>query len=34
VMAYNVSDRGDGEIIYILRVIHTARDWPNERWPT
>lgn len=34
VMAYKVLDRGDGEAIYILRVIHTARDWPNERWPT
>jgi len=34
VIAYSVSDRGDGEVIYILRVIHTARDWPNERWPT
>lgn len=33
-MAYRVSDRGDGEAIYILRVIHTSRDWPDERWPT
>ena len=34
VIAYTVGDRGDGEVIYILRVIHTARDWTNERWPT
>ncbi len=34
VIAYTVGDRGDGEVIYILRVIHTARDRPNERWPT
>jgi len=25
--------RGDREIVSILRVIHTARDWPNEEWP-
>lgn len=24
---------GDREIVSILRVIHTARDWPNEEWP-
>lgn len=34
VMAYRVSDRGDGEAIYILRVIHTSRDWPKERRTT
>jgi plasmid stabilization system protein ParE len=25
---------GGAEQIVILRVIHTARDWPKGRWPT
>jgi plasmid stabilization system protein ParE len=24
---------GEGESIVILRVIHTARDWPQGGWP-
>ena len=24
--------RGD-ELVAILRIIHTARDWPKESWP-
>ncbi|MFN3820225.1 type II toxin-antitoxin system RelE/ParE family toxin [Blastomonas sp.] len=23
----------DDQSVSILRVIHTARDWPNDRWP-
>jgi len=33
VMAYSVSLRGGRETVSILRVIHTARDWPADRWP-
>jgi plasmid stabilization system protein ParE len=22
-----------GELVVILRIIHTARDWPKESWP-
>jgi plasmid stabilization system protein ParE len=22
-----------GELVVILRIIHTARDWPGESWP-
>lgn len=33
VIAYSLDRRGDGEVVSILRVIHTARDWPPEDWP-
>lgn len=33
IIAYTLTQRGDREIVSILRVIHTARDWPNEEWP-
>ncbi len=33
VAAYAVTDRAELEIVSVLRVIHTARDWPNDRWP-
>lgn len=33
VIAYCI-ERVDGrEALFILRIIHTARDWPNEEWP-
>ena len=31
IMAYALTD-GDSTVS-ILRVIHTARNWPNEDWP-
>jgi plasmid stabilization system protein ParE len=31
VIAYSLSE-GD-TVISILRVIHSARDWPDEDWP-
>ena len=31
IMAYALTD-GDSAVS-ILRVIHTARDWPEEAWP-
>ena len=33
IVAYALTRRGDREIVSILRVIHTARDWPDEDWP-
>jgi len=24
---------GGAEEVYILRIIHTARDWPEHAWP-
>jgi plasmid stabilization system protein ParE len=33
IVAYAVTARGGRETISILRVIHTARDWPIEERP-
>lgn len=33
VIAYAISVKADRETVAILRVIHTARDWPKGRWP-
>jgi len=33
VIAYAISSSPVGEVIAIIRVIHTARDWPAEQWP-
>lgn len=33
IIAYAISASADGETIAIVRVIHTARDWPAEQWP-
>lgn len=33
IIAYEVTSQGGGEVIAILRVIHTSRDWPAEEWP-
>jgi toxin ParE1/3/4 len=33
IIAYAVTNRLGRETISILRVIHTARDWPEEEWP-
>ena len=33
IVAYAVTGRTGRETISILRVIHTARDWPDEQWP-
>jgi toxin ParE1/3/4 len=30
IIAYAMSERA----IYILRIIHGSRDWPEGRWPT
>jgi plasmid stabilization system protein ParE len=33
IIAYAIGAAGEGEVISILRVIHTARDWPPNTWP-
>jgi toxin ParE1/3/4 len=33
VLAYAIETTGSEGRIVILRVIHTARHWPNESWP-
>lgn len=33
VLAYAVRAIGDLEAVAILRVVHTARNWPRGRWP-
>lgn len=34
IIAYAIKTQGGREIVSILRVIYTARDWPDEEWPT
>ena len=33
ILAYVVRGGDAGEVVIILRVIHTARDWPGGGWP-
>ncbi|WP_183800566.1 type II toxin-antitoxin system RelE/ParE family toxin [Mycoplana azooxidifex] len=33
VIAYSIETRDGRETVFILRVIHTARNWPAEEWP-
>ncbi len=33
ILAYAITASATGEAIAILRVIHTARDWPAGQWP-
>jgi len=33
IIAYALADQAGSEAVVILRVIHTARDWPAEGWP-
>jgi toxin ParE1/3/4 len=33
VIAYAIISIGGQENVSILRVIHTARNWPPEKWP-
>jgi toxin ParE1/3/4 len=33
VVAYALTEKGGREVVAILRVIHTARDWPDGEWP-
>lgn len=33
ILAYAITQAGGEETVAIVRVIHTARDWPAEKWP-
>jgi len=33
VIAYRIEMANGRETVFILRVIHTARDWPAGGWP-
>lgn len=33
ILAYEIAIRGARERLTIVRVIHTARDWPEAGWP-
>jgi len=33
IIAYTITASGAGEAIAVLRVIHSARDWPADQWP-
>jgi toxin ParE1/3/4 len=33
VIAYCIEVVDGREALFILRVIHTARDWPSQEWP-
>lgn len=34
IIAYSLQEHADGtERIFVLRVIHGARDWPEGEWP-
>ncbi len=33
ILCYAIDDQPDAERVVILRVIHTARNWPGGRWP-
>lgn len=33
IIAYAITSSPAGEAVAIVRVIHTARDWPAEQWP-
>lgn len=33
IISYELRSILDQESVVILRVIHTARDWPAQEWP-
>lgn len=33
IIVYAITSSPAGEVVAIIRVIHTARDWPAEQWP-
>ncbi|NTS31510.1 type II toxin-antitoxin system RelE/ParE family toxin [Phyllobacterium sp. BT25] len=33
IIAYEIKSHGGQEVIAVLRVIHTSRDWLAEEWP-
>lgn len=33
IIAYSLETKDGRETLFILRVIHAARNWPAEEWP-
>jgi len=33
IIAFAIKNEGEREVVTILRVIHTSRDWPDGEWP-
>lgn len=33
IIAYAITQATGREAVAILRVVHTAQDWPDESWP-
>ena len=33
IIAYALTQESGRETVSIVRVVHTARDWPDEGWP-
>jgi len=33
IIAYEITHRVEQEVVAVLRVIHTSRDWQPEEWP-
>ena len=33
IIAYEITSQAEREVIAVLRVIHTSRDWRAEEWP-
>ena len=33
IVAYAIHSKAGSEVVSILRVIHTSRDWQSEEWP-
>ena len=33
IIAYEIAAKGDEEIVVILQVVHSARNWPKGAWP-
>ena len=33
IVAYTIIQLAENEVVSILRVTHTARHWPKDRWP-
>ena len=33
IIAYEIWTQGKGETVMIVRIIHSARNWPVDAWP-
>jgi plasmid stabilization system protein ParE len=34
IIAYELRSTAGRQSVFILRIIHTSRDWPLEEWPS